>query len=80
MAKATHLLSTAEKLALANRHCREFRSLCFWHSPPDLVVTEDLIPFVIKGLRGHGGHRGFRLAAEFERGAESTEADESQTG
>jgi hypothetical protein len=76
MAKTTHVLSAEEKLALANRRYREFRSLCFWHSPPNLAITEDLIPFVINGLRNHGGHRGFRLAAELERGSASSESDE----
>lgn len=56
----------AERLELANRLYREFRTRCFWHSPPDLVITEDLLPFVIKGLRTHGGHRGFQLAAQLQ--------------
>src|SRR2546430_132008 len=60
-------MTSEERLELANRLFREFRALCFWHSPPDLTITEELIPFVVKGLRGHGGHRGFRLATELER-------------
>jgi hypothetical protein len=52
-----------ERVELANQLFREFHTRCFWHSPRDLVITEELIPFVIKGLRTHGGHRGFRLAA-----------------
>ncbi len=35
---------------------------CFWHSPRDSEITEELIPFVIRGLRANGGHRGFKLA------------------
>lgn len=53
-----------EQLELANRLYREFRTRCFWHSPHDLVITEDLIPFVVKGLRTYGGRRGFILAAK----------------
>jgi hypothetical protein len=53
-----------ERLELANCLYREFRHQCFWHSPPDLVITEDLIPFVVKGLRTYGGHRGFKLAGK----------------
>jgi hypothetical protein len=52
-----------ERLELANRLYREFQTRCFWHSPRDLVITEDLIPFVAKGLQTHGGHRGFKLAS-----------------
>ena len=55
-----------ERLELANRLYREVRTRCFWHSPRDLVITEDLIPFVVKGLRTYGGHRGFQLAAKLQ--------------
>jgi hypothetical protein len=55
-----------ERVELANLLYREFQSRCFWHSPRDLVITEDLIPFVVKGLRTHGGHRGFKLAAKLQ--------------
>ena len=58
--------SLHERLELANLLYREFHSQCFWHSPRDLVITEDLIPFVVKGLRTHGGHRGFKLAAKLQ--------------
>ena len=53
----------AERLELANRLYREYQNRCFWYSPRDLVITEELIPFVVKGLRANGGHRGFKLAA-----------------
>jgi hypothetical protein len=52
----------SRRLELANELFREFRIQCFWSSPRDLVITEDLIPFVVKGLRKHGGVRGFTLA------------------
>ena len=55
-----------ERLELANQLYREFHTRCFWHSPRDLVITEDLLPFVVKGLRTHGGHRGFILAAKLQ--------------
>ena len=51
-----------ERLELARNLFREFYALCFWHSPQDLEITEELIPFVIRGLRANGGHRGFKLA------------------
>lgn len=53
-----------DRVEFANQLFREFHTRCFWHSPRELVITEELIPFVIKGLRAHGGHRGFRLASQ----------------
>src|SRR5262249_9738719 len=53
-----------ERLELANLLYREFQNRCFWHSPRDLVITEDLIPFVVKGLRTYGGDPGFKLAGK----------------
>jgi len=58
--------SRDERVELANQLFREFRARCFWHSPRDLVITEELIPFVVKGLRTHGGRRGFLLAAKLQ--------------
>lgn len=54
----------AGRLDLARRLYREFHGRCFWHSPADLDITEELIPFVVKGLRTYGGHRGFLLAGK----------------
>ena len=59
-------LTAPERIELANQLYREFHTRCFWYSPRDLVITEDLIPFVMKGLRTHGGHRGFMLAAKLK--------------
>jgi hypothetical protein len=56
-------LTREERLELANRLYREYYARCFWHSPRDLVVTEELIPLVVKGLRQNGGWRGFILSA-----------------
>jgi hypothetical protein len=62
----------AGRLELANQLFREFRTRCFWHSPRNLVITEELIPFVVKGLRTHGGRRGFLLAEKLQpKGANS---------
>ena len=60
-------LSPHERIELANQLFREFRTQCFWHSPADLVITEELIPFVIKGLRKYGGRRGFVLAGDLRQ-------------
>ena len=66
-----------DRLTLAQQLYREFYGRCFWHSPPDLVITEDLIPFVIKGLRDHGGRSGFVRSASLKTPqADSSEASE----
>ena len=59
-------LTLDERLELANRLFREYHTRCFWHCPRDLVVTEDLLPLVVNGLRKHGGRRGFISAAKLE--------------
>lgn len=52
-----------ERIELARDLYRRFHSRCFWQSPRDLEIDEDRIPFVMKGLRIHGGRIGFMLAA-----------------
>jgi hypothetical protein len=64
-----------ERLELANQLYREYHTRCFWHSPHDLVITEELLPFVVKGLRTYGGRRGFMLAGMLRRNPVSHERD-----
>jgi hypothetical protein len=52
------------RLELANRLFREHYARCFWHCRPDLRITEETIPLVVKGLREHGGRRGLLAAAQ----------------
>ena len=47
----------------ARRAFREFHAQCFWYMPPDLEITLEDVPEVARGLRLHGGRRGFLLAA-----------------
>jgi hypothetical protein len=56
-------LSTAEKIELANQLFREFYAACFWYMRRDLVITEELLPAIITGLRTYGNRQAF-LAAE----------------
>jgi hypothetical protein len=60
--------NTSEQLELANQLSCEFHARCFWHSPRDLGITEDMIRFLVKGLRTDSGHRGFKLAAKLQPG------------
>jgi hypothetical protein len=66
--------TTEQRLALANRLFREYHTRCFWHCPRDLVITEELIPVVVNGLRKHGGRRGFILAAQLQPKADPSTA------
>jgi hypothetical protein len=55
------------RLALARQAFRDFSAQCFWSAPDDLEITEADVPFVIRGLRLHGGHKGYRIVAELCR-------------
>jgi hypothetical protein len=52
------------RLELAKKAFREFSVQCFWSWPEDARITEETIPSIIRGLRLHGGHRGYKIAAE----------------
>lgn len=51
----------------ARRAFRTFHAQCFWYLRPDLVPTLDDIPEIVRGLRQHGGRKGFRAAARLCR-------------
>ena len=52
-----------QQIELAQQLYREYRGTCFWHCKPDLIITEELIPFVVRGLRENGGRKGFIAAS-----------------
>lgn len=52
------------RLELARKAFREFSAKCFWSWPEDTEITEEIIPLIIRGLRLHGGHQGYKIAAE----------------
>ena len=52
------------RLELARKAFRDFHVQCFWSYREETEITEDKIPFVIRGLREHGGLAGYRIAAE----------------
>ncbi len=67
MSEHADKLSTLE---LANSLFQEYYAQCFWHLKPDLIVTKETLPIIIKGLRAHGGKRGWLLAADLADRAE----------
>ena len=52
------------RLELARKAFKEFYAQCFWSYRQDTEITEEKIPFVIRGLREHGGLAGYQIAAE----------------
>ena len=55
------------RLQLARKAFKDFYAQCFWSYREDAEITEEKIPFVIRGLREHGGLAGYRIAAELCR-------------
>src|SRR5437764_10585235 len=55
------------RLELARKAFRDFYAQCFWSYREDLEITEEKIPFVIRGLREDGGRAGYLVAAELCR-------------
>jgi len=51
----------------ANRAFHKFYSRCFWHLNPDIKITRENLPLIIKGLRLYGGHQGFLTADKLGR-------------
>jgi hypothetical protein len=66
--------SAFDRLALARELFREYHARCFWNSPRDLEITEENVPFVVRGLRLFGGSTGFKLAGKLRPGAPDQEA------
>lgn len=54
------------RVALAQQLFEQFRAQCFWHMPPDFQVKPRDIPYIVKGLRTHGGRSGFFASASLE--------------
>jgi hypothetical protein len=62
-APVTNPSPTSKRLQLAQQFFKEYYASCFWHLRPDLIVTEAMIPIIVKGLRTHGGKKGVQAAA-----------------
>ncbi len=60
---AANLPPISKRLELAQQFFKEYYASCFWHLRPDLVVTEAMLPIIIRGLRTHGGKKGVQAAA-----------------
>jgi hypothetical protein len=61
---ASDTAARQRRLELARKAFRDFYAQCFWSYREDTEITEQKIPFVIRGLREHGGLAGYHVAAE----------------
>ena len=52
------------RVELARQAFKDFYAQCFWSYREDAQILDDDVPWVIRGLRLNGGHRGYRVAAE----------------
>jgi hypothetical protein len=52
------------RLDLARKAFNDFFAQCFWSWQPNAEITEQTIPLIIRALRLHGGHKGYRIASE----------------
>ena len=55
------------RLVLARQAFHDFRAQCFWFWKDNPEISEKTIPLIVEDLRLHGGHRGYRVAAELCR-------------
>ena len=62
--EATAQTDRERRLELASKAFRDYYAQCFWSYREDLEITEEKIPFVIRGLREEGGLAGYQIAAE----------------
>ena len=55
------------RVRAARRAFRDYHAQCFWYLRPDTRVTLGDVPEIVRGLRRHGGRKGFLLAARLCR-------------
>lgn len=70
--RSRRVLSSADardmvRVREARRAFREFHAQCFWYLRPDLQVSLDDVPEIVRGLRRNGGRKGFLVAARLCR-------------
>ena len=71
----TNETNHTEKTLSTTQHAQElfneFYASCFWHMKPDLIMTEAMIPWIVKEFCAHGGRRGMLAAATLQEKEES---------
>lgn len=65
--KSRRVLSTEDarnmvRVREARRAFRDFYVQCFWYMRPEMVVTREDIPEIVRGLRKYGGRQGYLRA------------------
>jgi len=54
-------LAMEEKLRLAQEAFRKFHAMCFWFMKEDLIVNEENLHLIVKGLRENGTWETYRI-------------------
>ena len=62
-----HIARDMVRVREARRAFRRFRTLCFWSSPPHLVITLADVPWVARQLMTHGNREAWRVGAQLCR-------------
>lgn len=58
------MMVSEKRLKLAQQLYDHYYTQCFWHMKKGLIITEEMIPEVVRGLRKYGGREGFIKAQE----------------
>ncbi len=54
-------LTMEDKLRIAQDAFNKFQTMCFWFMREDLIVTEEDLPAIIKGLRENGTWETYKI-------------------
>lgn len=67
--------SLSDLLAQVQAAFEQYRTQCFWFMNPRLVVTEETLPRIIKGLLSHGDRRAYVLGRQLAEAARTSQAN-----
>lgn len=54
-------LTMKDKLHIAQDAFQKFHTICFWFMREDLIITEEDLPAIIKGLRENGTREAYQI-------------------
>ena len=60
-------MTIEDKLRIAQDAFRKFHTICFWYMREDLVLAEEDLPAIIKGLRENGTWETYQIVDQLCR-------------